>query len=151
MYHETEKPNPQALCSRLWNTRGGNRLLAGAVPGAALILGMLHLLGVPLTGWMPPCPFHLLTGFNCPGCGTTRMVQALLEGELGQAFSYNPFFFVLLFAACGALIWFFLRTFRKGWKPLRIDWKNRWWLVLLGLFLLFGVLRNTPWYRQFFF
>lgn len=137
--------------SRLWDTRGGNRVLVGGLLGLTLLLAQLHRLGVPLTGWLPPCPFHLLTGFNCPGCGTTRMLESLVSGEVAGAFFLNPFIFLLMAAAVVFLIWFFFRTFSKSWHPLRIDWKSPFWLVLLIAFLLFGVVRNTPWYQIYFY
>ena len=30
----------------------------------------------------PKCPFHLLTGLECPGCGSQRAVHSLLNGDL---------------------------------------------------------------------
>jgi hypothetical protein len=36
------------------------------------------------------CPFKLLTGFPCPGCGTTRAVAALLDGRLSDSIGFNP-------------------------------------------------------------
>lgn len=50
----------------------------------------------------PKCPFHLLTGWDCPGCGSQRTIHALLHGQVGQAFSHNPLLtlsFPYLFAA----------------------------------------------------
>ncbi len=40
---------------------------------------------------MPKCPFKLLTGLNCPGCGIQRAVHALLHGRFAEAISYNYF------------------------------------------------------------
>ncbi|MDX1462453.1 MAG: DUF2752 domain-containing protein [Marinirhabdus sp.] len=37
------------------------------------------------------CPFHSLTGYYCPGCGSQRAIHQLLHGDLYLAFSYNPF------------------------------------------------------------
>ena len=37
------------------------------------------------------CPFRILTGISCPGCGMTRAFLALAEGDFLTAFQYNPF------------------------------------------------------------
>lgn len=37
-----------------------------------------------------PCLFHAMTGLYCPGCGGTRAVQYLLQGELLLSFRYHP-------------------------------------------------------------
>lgn len=40
------------------------------------------------------CPFHWLTGFNCPFCGAQRMFVALVHGSLTEAFWLNPGLFI---------------------------------------------------------
>ncbi|MDR2801840.1 MAG: DUF2752 domain-containing protein [Prevotellaceae bacterium] len=40
--------------------------------------------------YFPPCPFYLLTGFQCPGCGSQRAIHSLLHLDFKQAFLYNP-------------------------------------------------------------
>lgn len=37
-----------------------------------------------------PCLFHLLTGYYCPGCGGTRAVRYLLQGEIWKSIQYHP-------------------------------------------------------------
>ncbi len=36
------------------------------------------------------CTFATLTHHPCPGCGTTRSAWAMLHGDLGEAFRFNP-------------------------------------------------------------
>ena len=37
------------------------------------------------------CPFRLLTGLPCPGCGLTRSIGYLTEGNYQLSLAYNPF------------------------------------------------------------
>ena len=41
-----------------------------------------------------PCIFYEVTGLYCPGCGITRLCVSLFEGDLYQAFRYNPIIFI---------------------------------------------------------
>lgn len=56
--------------------------------------------------WVPKCPLKLLTGWNCPSCGTQRAFHALIHGHLFLAIQYNwfalvsvPYAGLLLFTA----------------------------------------------------
>lgn len=40
--------------------------------------------------FLAPCLFHELTGLYCPGCGGTRAVKYLLQGQLGLSVQYHP-------------------------------------------------------------
>jgi hypothetical protein len=42
----------------------------------------------------PPCPFKLLTGWNCPACGGLRMIHDLMHADLGAAVVDNLFLLV---------------------------------------------------------
>ncbi|MDI3315689.1 MAG: DUF2752 domain-containing protein [Mycobacterium sp.] len=57
----------------------------------------------------PPCPFRLLTGWNCPTCGGLRMVHDLLHGHLAAAVSDNV---VLLVGIPALASWLLLRRRR---------------------------------------
>lgn len=58
---------------------------AGGVGLSALYAG---------TGQGMPCPFRMITGWDCPLCGGTRLGNALLHGDIAAAFAYNPVVFV---------------------------------------------------------
>jgi len=58
------------------------------------------------TGVGLPCPFRMITGWNCPLCGGTRMGDALLHLEVGAAFAHNPAALVgLAVLATLAILW----------------------------------------------
>lgn len=38
----------------------------------------------------PRCWIKLLTGYDCPGCGSARALHALVHGHVAEAWAYNP-------------------------------------------------------------
>ncbi|WP_179472400.1 DUF2752 domain-containing protein [Mycolicibacterium vinylchloridicum] len=64
----------------------------------ALAIGALAYVGVADPhrpgSVFPPCPFRLLTGWNCPACGGLRMTHDLLHGDLPAAVVDNVFLLV---------------------------------------------------------
>lgn len=44
----------------------------------------------------PRCPFYMLTGLQCPGCGIQRALHSLLHLDFRAAWHYNAFFAVVL-------------------------------------------------------
>ncbi len=65
--------------------------------GLACIV-FLYICKIPITRVIPPCFFHEITGYYCPGCGGTRAILALLRGSLIECVCYHPF--VLYAAIC---------------------------------------------------
>lgn len=65
----------------------------------------LRPIWIAMTPLLPACPWHRLTGFACPGCGTTRAVVRLLRLDLAGGFAMNPLFFTaaLAFLVAGVL------------------------------------------------
>jgi hypothetical protein len=106
-----------------------------------------------LSGWQPTianiericshsifvCPFHYLTGFDCPGCGITRSLVSFFVGDPVLSFYFHPFgpligLGVLYFVVC---------SFKKEWN-LNLDKFASYrfsWSALLVI-LAWGVLRN---------
>jgi hypothetical protein len=61
-----------------------------------LVAALLYLFSPEATRWYPRCPFHCLTGLNCPGCGSLRALHAVLHGQVIEAFCFNPLLVVCL-------------------------------------------------------
>jgi Protein of unknown function (DUF2752) len=89
----------------------------GAFLAAALLIGVagawvLYTYPPVTSGFYPQCAFRSMTGFDCPGCGTTRALHALLHGHIGEALRLNPFLFAVM-----ALIGFSLPGWLRGEPP----------------------------------
>jgi hypothetical protein len=115
-------------------------LVAGVVLGLSVLL---HLRDPHRPGSWGLCPWLLLTGTYCPGCGGLRAVNDLTHADLRAAASSN-----LLFVACLPLL-------VAGWSRWLVD-RSRGVrryadprrhvtlaVLFLGLALGFAVLRNT--------
>jgi hypothetical protein len=83
--------------------------------------------------FLPPCPFHLLTGYYCPICGSTRALHQLAHGNVLQALRLNA---LLVF---GLLLGGLTSVYRvQGEVP---GWCLR---ILISVIVLFGIVRNIP-------
>jgi hypothetical protein len=69
--------------------RCSKKVLAIAIILAGVVT--LSFFNPEKTIWLPKCPFYLLTGFQCPACGTQRALYHLLHFNMHKAFCYNPF------------------------------------------------------------
>jgi hypothetical protein len=103
-----------------------SRLLPVGVCLAALT-GLVAVFDPATTRWFPSCPFHAITGWLCPLCGSLRAVHALARGEPVVALAFNPIVVV------GPVIWLIARERTMSWC-----------FSARGLMLLaaFGLLRN---------
>jgi hypothetical protein len=111
------------------------------VAGAALGCATLALVDPSTPGRYGLCPFYVATSWWCPLCGSLRAVHHLLHGDLAAAAGSN----VLLLTALPALAyaWFAWAGPRLGLRaPPRTRLPTGAWWSLLGVLLLFGLLRN---------
>jgi len=93
----------------------------------------------------PVCPFFAITGFACPGCGTTRGLHHLLHGDLITAFRFNPLMMVMLPFLLYALLRYTNAVMRG--QPIRGNQLNAKYIWLLFFVILaFWIGRNTPFY-----
>ncbi|NUS73621.1 MAG: DUF2752 domain-containing protein [Corynebacteriales bacterium] len=91
-----------------------------------------------------PCAFKALTGYDCPGCGGTRMVWFALHGDVVQAGQHH----LIAFLAIPFLLYMYISW---GWK--RVSKKDTFpmlrisgWVVgaYFATWLAYSVLRNIP-------
>lgn len=62
----------------------------------------------------PPCPIQSLLHLQCPGCGTTRALAALLHGHFREALRLNALTISTLPAVALYLLGWFGRSLRSG-------------------------------------
>lgn len=116
-------------------------LVAGALLGASVVL---HLRDPHQAGSYLFCPWLVLTGTYCPGCGGLRAVNDLTQGDVVSAASSNLLFVGTL--PLLAVVW--VRWFADRWRGVRRVTDQR--RAMLGasafgaLALLFWVVRNLP-------
>ena len=118
-------------------------LIAAALYGA---VAYLYFVNPAEARGFPVCPFHYLTGLECPGCGTSRALHQLLHGHFLAALRLNvltvfivPVLLIVFgreaIAACRGKE---VRWHRPNWIPARWPW------AVVILIIAFGILRNIP-------
>ena len=116
-------------------------LLGAAVLGASLLL---HLRDPHESGSWGFCPWLVLTGTYCPGCGGLRAVNDLGNGDLLGAASSN----LLFVGSIPLLLFWWGRSLLDGWYGVSRAVPTRRALGYAGVFLaltaVFWVVRNLP-------
>ena len=97
------------------------------------------------SGFFPVCPFRALTGFTCPGCGSTRGLHQFLHGHLAAAFMLNPLMVLLLPSLLYALVRH-TNAVLLGRPPKGNTLPAKYIYALFGIVLFFWIFRNTPFY-----
>ena len=117
-------------------------VLVGVVGLGAFTL--LHLRDPHGAGSYGFCPFLVLTGRPCPGCGGLRAVNDLTRGDVVGAMSSNLLVVALVVALGLAWLLWFARRWRGRGGPM-IVLGARTGVAVMALVIVFGVLRITPW------
>ena len=124
--------------------RIANTLLA-ALPAAIIALATMIVLRFPPAqhGFYPRCPVHELLHLQCPGCGATRAIAALLRGHITEAMNLNALITLLLpFAAAYGVLCYCRLLQRKA-----LRWPQPPPAILYAGFTLaavFTLIRNLP-------
>lgn len=111
-----------------------------AVAALAAAASVYYFFDPMEAGWMPRCLWKTLTGTDCPGCGTQRMLHALFHGDISGAWRSNAFALCMI-PVIAFLLWLELTRERHSALYARI---HRPWLIWLLALLVFAwwLLRN---------
>lgn len=116
------------------------------VTGAVWLAVFLALFAMyQLFGFGIPCPFHLVTGLYCPGCGTMRALVSLVQFDFYQALRYNLLILVLLPVLAVQTVVQFVGHMR-GQPPKSGRAEKVFIIVLAVCVVLFTIARNLPWF-----
>lgn len=101
-------PHPAARASV------ASRLASPVLAGATLlaVVAVLHLRDPHQSGSYGFCPWLLLTGTYCPGCGGLRAVHDLTHGDVAAAVSSN----LLVVALVPLAVTFWVLWMRARWR-----------------------------------
>jgi hypothetical protein len=121
----------------VWPLGAGAAFLAGAT--------LLHFVSPGEPGNYPTCPWLLLTGTFCPGCGTMRAVALLTRLDVLGALSMNPLFMLLLPCLVYLYLAWLIGTLRP--RARSTEPATTWivWVILVS-FVVFWIARNLPWF-----
>jgi hypothetical protein len=107
-----------------------------------VVLGVIYWLFDPSDGNFPKCPFFLVTGLKCAGCGSQRALHDLLHLDIIGAWQHNrmlvlalPYVLVGLFLEYAVPRHKYLQA-RKWYQGQFIIW---FWFVVL---VTWSVVRN---------
>jgi hypothetical protein len=120
-------------------------ILRAAVPPAIIASAAMLLLRFPPAqySFYPRCPIHDLLGLQCPGCGATRAIAAVLHGHFAEALRLNALVTLLLPCAAAYGILYYSHLLQR--KPLR--WPQPPPVIIytaLTLAAIFTAIRNLP-------
>jgi Protein of unknown function (DUF2752) len=117
---------------------------SAAVGAAGLALSAAIVLRDPHQGgsW-GFCPFLLLTGQPCPGCGGLRATHDLLTGHVAEAFSHNVYAVgTAILVGLAFVSWLVAST--RGLRPRWFESVPRLSVLWTVGLIAFGVLRWLP-------
>jgi hypothetical protein len=125
------------------NSRYDRITLTVGLISVALAIAALRVFNPATSNLFPPCPFYVLTGLYCPGCGSLRAIHQLLNGHGRAAFALNPLAVIALpFLGYGLASQVSLQ-FRGRYLP-RCFIPGSWIWILGATIILFGIVRNIP-------
>ena len=120
--------------------RVGQVLIVVLLAGIAVAYKYLDPSVVPI---FPRCPFRLLTGYLCPGCGSQRAIHHLLNLDLPGAWRMNPLLVIALpYLLLGLILKPLSHHSARGARLLDQLYGYRASVVALVVIVLFWIGRN---------
>lgn len=117
-------------------------LITVAAIFAAAVIFLFFYIDPNVYPFFPKCPFLVVTGLECPGCGSQRAIHQLLHMNIAGAFYQNPLLVLYVpYVSIGLYLEYLggkerfpqIRNFLFG-KTAAI--------IILGSIILFWIVRN---------
>ena len=92
--------------------------------------------------FFPKCPFLMITGFECPGCGSQRAIHDLLHFRISDAFNQNA---IVPIALPYIFLGIYLDLFGGKEKFPRLErfFFGKWaGIIVIIIFISYWILRN---------
>ena len=106
-----------------------------------LVLGLIYYKFNPSNmAIFPKCPFLLLTGLKCPGCGSQRAIHYLLHLDIYNAIKYN-FLLVASLPVIAILVYAETVKIKKPTLYIKLH-KARYVWTILGFVIVWWIIRN---------
>lgn len=119
----------------------GKRIFLSVAIAVVAIIAFFVLFYFGLT---PKCPVFQRLHIYCGGCGATRALFYLLQGQFSTAFRYNLLFCLAFpFFAFWAIQAWLHYCFQKNILP-TLKFSRKTGIFLIVLFIAFMLLRNLP-------
>jgi hypothetical protein len=117
--------------------------VGGLAIGACIYVGLVDP-NTSSSAFYPQCTFKALTGLDCPGCGLTRAMHAVVTGHPLRALDHNILIALILpLAVYTYFVWVSRTMF--GWELPYVRVSKRVGYAIGPLILVFWVVRNLPW------
>lgn len=105
-----------------------------------LSVGIAYYAFTKITNMYIPCPFRLVTGFVCPGCGISHFLSDIISLNFKNAVQQNLAISILIpiWIVCSLIFLFSKSDSVKKRLFTCIAWGS------IAFLLIFGVVRNLP-------
>ena len=107
-----------------------------------ILIGIATILNTNLVNYIPQCWIYQTTGILCPGCGGTRCVINLFQGNIKEAiFSHMIFFITIIYLLICNIV--YIINLNKKKKIATWIYPKYWYSIIFVIILLiYTIIRN---------
>lgn len=94
--------------------------------------------------YFPQCPFHYLTGYDCPGCGSQRAIHYLLHLQIKEAFLRNPLLVISIPYLIAGTYFEYFGGKQKYPRTRNIFFGRKAAIIIFIIIIVYWIGRNIP-------